>query len=244
MRRFALFALTVAFAAAISGCKGPRLLSRDQEVQLGRQAGDEFERKWGLDPDRRAQQFVKRIGQRIAAVAKPPDYPYDYRVLRRKEVNATAFPGGRIYVWRGLLDALKFDEDQVAWVIGHETAHVARRHATSRLERALGYDLLISFLLGKEAARQVAGIAADLMLRHYSRDQEFEADRYGMLYAYRAGYDPTAAVAVLRTFQRLQRDEPSDFELLFATHPGNQSRINACIAYLRKQGWSGRYFRP
>ncbi len=243
-KRAVLAALVVALLLALVGCKGAHLLSKEDEVKLGRQAGDDFEKKYGLDPDPQLQRLVKSIGARIAEAAKPPDYPYDYRVLRRKEVNANAFPGGRIYIWRGLIDVVHRDRDMLAWVIGHETAHVARRHVTRRLERAIGYEALIEFIFKGKNATQIAGLIAELALRDYGRDQEYEADRWGLKYAHEAGYDPTAAIAVLRIFQKLQKDKPSKFELLFATHPGNDDRINAVKAYLRKQGWSGKYYKP
>lgn len=246
MRRGAfVVALLVGFLVLVGGCKGgPRLLSQEDEIRLGREAGDDFERQYGLDHDPQVVGLVREIGAKIAAVAVPPNYPYDFRVLARKEVNANAFPGGRIYVWRGLVDVLERDRDQLAWVMGHEAAHVARRHVTRRLERELGYDLLIALVLGKRGAAKTAGLVADLVMLDYGRDQEYEADRYGLLYSYRAGYDPTAAIAVLRTFQKLQGREPSNLEIFFETHPGNNQRINAVKAHLKEQGWSGKYYTP
>jgi len=62
-----------------SGCKGPRLLSTDEEIRLGQQAGDEFEQEHGRDRDQRRNAIAARIGSRIAQAARPPDYPYDFR---------------------------------------------------------------------------------------------------------------------------------------------------------------------
>lgn len=245
MRRWALVVAVLVGLVVVGGCKGgPRLLSEEDEIRLGREAGDDFERQYGLDRDAQVVGLVKEIGARIAAAAVPPNYPYDFRVLARKEVNANAFPGGRIYVWRGLVDALGRDRDQLAWVMGHEAAHVARRHVTRRLERQLGYDLLIALVLGKKGAAQTARVVASLVMLDYGRDQEYEADRYGLLYTYRAGYDPTAAIAVLQTFQKLQGREPSNLEIFFETHPGNNQRINAVKAELKEHGWSGKYYTP
>ncbi|MBC7288041.1 MAG: M48 family metalloprotease [Armatimonadetes bacterium] len=242
-RKAALSAIAFVLLLA-AGCKDGHLLSREDEIKLGRQAGDDFERKYGLDPDQSVRALVKNIGARISRAATPPDYPYDYRALNCQEVNANAFPGGRIYVWRGLIDLLQRDEDQLAWVVAHETAHVARRHVTRRLERAIGYEALIAFIFRQENAARIAGVIADLVLRDYGRDQEYEADRWGLKYAHDAGYDPTAAVAVLQKFQQLQGREPSNVEILFETHPGNNARINAVKAYIREQGWRGSYYTP
>jgi SOS-response transcriptional repressor LexA len=86
-------------------------------------------------------------------------------------------------------------------------------------------------------------LSGDLVLLDYGRDDEYEADRMGMLYSYQAGYDPTAALAVIEAFKRLQGKDPNRLELLFATHPGNTEREDAVKAFLRQQGWSGKYYR-
>jgi len=240
-----LVVVIVALTAALTGCKGKRLISRDEEIRIGQQAGDEFEAQHGLDGDRQIRAMVSRIGADIARAAKPPDYPYDYRVLSDKQPNAVAFPGGRIYIFRGMVDAVDNNPDKIAWILAHETTHVARQHAVRRLERQLGQEIAIELLLGKkEDAAKVAGVISGLVLLDYGRDNEYEADRAGMAYAQQAGYDPTAAVAVLELFQEIQGRNPNDFEIMFATHPGNNDRINHAQGYLEQQGWSGSYYSP
>ena len=202
----------IAFVSGVTaGCKG-RLISKDQEIKLGQDAGE--------------------------------DYPYDYRALADEPTTAVAFPGGRIYIFRGMIGVLNSDRDKIAWVLGHETTHVARQHAVRRIERQLGYEAIIALIFGKKDSARIASAVAGLVLLDYGRDNENEADRMGMLYAHNAGYDPTAAVAVLRTFQEIQGREPNNFEIMFATHPGNQDRINHAKGYIGQMGWSGAYYAP
>jgi len=227
----------------VCGCQS-RLISRSQEIQLGQDAGDDFEHKYGRDRDPNRNALVKAIGANLERAAEPPDYPYDYRILASNQPNAVAFPGGRIYMFRGMFNKLGGNRDKIAWVLGHETAHVARQHAVRRIERQLGYEAIIALIFRKKNAAQVAGAVSSLMLLDYGRDNEFEADRGGMLYAHNAGYDPTAAVAVLKLFQEIQGSEPNDFEIMFATHPGNQDRINHAKDYIQKMGWHGAYYAP
>lgn len=235
----------LALVIAVGGCKGKRLISRGEEIRIGHQAGDEFEAQHGLDGNRQTRAMVNRIGADIARAAKPPDYPYEYRVLADKQPNAVAFPGGRIYIFRGMVDAVDENPDKIAWILAHETTHVARQHAVRRLERQLGQEIAIELLLGKkEDVAKVAGVISDLVLLDYGRDNEYEADRMGMDYAHQAGYDPTAAVAVLELFQEIQGRDPNDFEIMFATHPGNNDRINHTKVYLEQQGRSGNYYSP
>lgn len=244
-----ILAVVAMFVSTILvGCGGARLIGKDQEIELGRQAGEEFERtNGGLDRDPRRVSLAEEFKLRVGAVAAAPPYvvyPYEFRVLANDQVNANAFPGGLIYLWRGLYDQLGYDRDQLAWVAGHEAAHVARQHGIRRIERALGYELIIELLLGKDSQREIAGAVAGLTLQSYSRDQEYEADRIGLEFSHAAGYDPTAALAVLQAFRKIQGKDPSQLELLFETHPGNTARENALKAHLQRKGWSGRYYRP
>jgi len=230
----------------LAGCGGGRLISQDQEVKLGREAGADFEKEYGgRDRDARRNALATRIGSRIAQVASRapyPQYPYEYRVLANNEVNANAFPGGLIYLWRGLFGAVNYDEQQLAWVAGHEAAHVARQHSVRRMEKSLGYDLLIQLVLGNDTGGQIATAVANLSLMDYGRDQELEADRVGLCFAHDAGYDPTAALGVLETFKKLQGKDPNKLELLFMTHPGNTTREDAIKVVLKQEGWRGKYY--
>jgi predicted Zn-dependent protease len=232
--------------ALVTGCGGPQLISTDDEIKMGREAAADFEKQnGGRDQDPRRAQLARTIGARIAPVASAPphvNYPYEYRALANDQVNANAFPGGIIYLWRGLYKTLNYSEDQLAWVAGHEAAHVARQHSVRRIERSLGYELVIQLLLGKDSQRQIAGAIAGLTLQSYSRDQESEADRVGLDFAHGAGYDPTASLAVIGEFKKLQGKDPNQLELLFDSHPGNTTRENALKAYLKQKGWHGRYF--
>jgi beta-barrel assembly-enhancing protease len=239
--------LVAAMAASLAGCNGADAIlgvNKDDEVKMGREAGDEFEAKNGGRLTGPSEALVKSIGERVSAVAQPPEYPYDYRALDSKEVNAVAFPGGRVYVFRGLIEALGSDPDQLAWVIAHETSHVSQRHAVEKVERAMGYEAVISLALGRKSAAKYAEVVAGLMLQDYGRGNESEADRLGLKYAHDAGYDPTAAVPVLAKFREIQGRDPSKLEIMFASHPGNTDRENAVKDLLRKSGWRGRYFQP
>ena len=241
---FIILALVGLFGA-LSGCKGKRLISRDEEIRIGRQAGDEFEARYGLDRNSQVRAEINRIGADIARVAQPPNYPYEYPVLADSQTNAVAFPGGRIYIFRGMVEALEGKPDKIAWVLAHETTHVARQHTVRRLERQLGQQIAIELLLGeKRDVAKIAELISDLVVLDYGRDKEYEADRVGMFYAHEAGYDPTAAVAVLETFQEIQGRDPNDLAIMFATHPGNNDRINHAKRYLDNQDWTGRYYTP
>jgi predicted Zn-dependent protease len=155
-------------------------------------------------------------------------------------VNAFAVPGGFVFVDRGLLSFVK-SEDELAFVLGHETTHVAHRHAVDLAQRDMelqfGAILLTQLLFGGSlAAYQVAQIARGLIDAKYSRDKEFEADHFGVIYSQKAGFNPTASIAF---FQRLQRSEKTQSGLAhaFEDHPDTPARVSALRTQLRGMGY-------
>lgn len=237
--------LVAAVIVFTSGCKdsGSWLFSMDDEVELGRDAAAEFEQTNPVSRDPALNRLVKGIGADIAAVARPPSYPYEFRVIDTNTVNAVAFPGGRIYMYRGLIQKLGRDRDMIAWVLGHEVTHVSLRHAAKRIEKQVGIAAITELLLGESTARDVATVVADLMFRDYGRDKEFQADARGLVYAHNAGYDATAAIGVIKVFQSLHGGkDPDKLELLFMTHPGDNRRLNQIKRLCARYGYTGRYY--
>jgi len=218
------------------------LISVQQEISIGRQVARELEGKYGLYRDPTLDGRVAAVGERLAAVSDRPDLPYTFKILNTSEVNAVAAPGGFIYLTRGMVFFLRSD-DELAFVLGHEVAHAARRHGAQMIERnfawSLGLWILIRVLGGDPTAVQIADFARFLITRGYSREFEFEADRYGILYMRRAGFDPAASLVVLERLRAEQRREPSQFEVLFRTHPALSERIERVRGQLREMGYMG-----
>ncbi len=249
MQRALLLTLLAASAACLllsGGCKdggSPLLISPQNEVELGRTAADDFEKEVPLSRDAELNNKISRIGRRVAAAAETPQYPYEFKVIDNETVNAAAFPGGRIYVYRGLVDKFNGDEDMLAWVLGHEVAHVASRHSGKRIERQLGVATVAEMILGRSTAAQIAIVASELVFRDYGRDNELEADRKGLEYANKAGYDPTAAIAVINVFQSMSGGkDPDKMELLFMTHPGDTTRLDQIKDECVRHGYRGKYY--
>jgi predicted Zn-dependent protease len=242
MRLFGfLLCVTVVFTA---GCKdGSWLFTADDEIKLGQEAAVEFEKENKVATNREQTALVQDVGARVAASAIPPNYPYQFKVIDTDEVNAVAFPGGPVYMYRGLLEQFKGDRDMTAWVLGHEVSHIALRHAAKRIENQVGAQLATELILGKGRAADVAGLVGGLMFQDYGRDKELQADHQGLVYAAKAGYDPTAAIAVIKVFQSISGGkDPSKLELLFMSHPGDQTRINQIRSLCAKYGYKGKYY--
>ena len=236
--------LLVSLLVGVTGCGGVRLLSREQEIQIGTDAAADFEKDHPVERGTARANLVTQIGQRVSRQAMPPEYPYEYKVCKANEVNAVAFPGGKIYLWTGLFSEVK-EPDQLAWVASHETAHVARQHVARELEKSLGYEILVGLLTDKgTTARTIGGVVSQVLTLKYSRSAEQEADRLGMDYAAGAGYDPTACIPVLQTFQRLGGGGGGTLGEYLSTHPSPESRLKDARQYLGEKHYTGKYLRP
>jgi predicted Zn-dependent protease len=194
-------------------------MSQKEEIQLGQQAAAQIERQYRTWED----PTVTRIGQAIAAATEKPDLPYRFRVVDQNEVNAFALPGGPVYVTDELLKTIGNDRDQLAGVLGHEVAHITKRHSVRQMERQNWFGLGIE-VLTEGNVQDLATIAANLQLLHYSRDQEYEADKKGVQYARAAGFDPRGLVRFLDHLASLEKGGASIPWL--RTHPGSEARAD------------------
>jgi len=199
--------------------------------------------------------YVQRVGQRVAAEADR-DLPYAFTVINNSVPNAWALPGGKIAVNRGLLTEMD-SEAELAAVLGHEVVHAAARHGAQRQSRQVllqGAIMAGGLAVGASTDRSeytavailAGGLGAQLISARYSREAEREADRFGMIYMHRAGYDPAAAVELQKTFVRLSKKSGGSggfAQGLFASHPPSQERVDNNKRMLRKLDGGGEWGR-
>jgi predicted Zn-dependent protease len=212
----------------------PRI-SDEEEIEIGREIAEQVEREFGIYRDPAQLERVTRIGQAIVPFADRGHLPYTFTLLDTNEINAFAVPGGFIYVTRGMLNFVHND-DELAGVIGHEIAHVARRHGGQRLEAFAVAEAGIKILVDREPRLEdiyeteegkfATQMTAVLLFGGWSRQHEFEADEYGTIYMARAGY---SSRAVINLFQRMDdtfsgRGDDTLSRLL-STHPPFPDRI-------------------
>lgn len=235
-----VIATTLLFAI---GLLTPRPTSADWlsgiERSLGAQQHEQMVKAFGgAYENPTVREYVDSLGQFLARTSEQPELDYTFTVLDSPVVNAFALPGGYVYVTRGLL-ALAENEAQLAGVLAHEIGHVTARHGLNRVGAGIFGELAalgLGLLLGEEAA-QFGSSVAELGLRAYSRDQEYEADLLGVQYLARAGYDPRAMAGFLDNLLRQSRLEaeiagrpgaPDAFNIM-ATHPRTADRIEQAI---------------
>lgn len=215
----------------VTGEKQLMLVSEDWELQVGRQYSPEVEKQLGGRIENwQLQNYINSVGQKIAAVSHRPDLEFHYTALNHESVNAMALPGGYVFITRGMLAKLA-SEAQLAGVLAHETAHVTARHSAAAVSQQMGIDLVLS-AAGRKASGGVIDIArvgAGLVGLHYSRQQEMQADTFGLDYMVKAGYSPYAMVETIEMLQRQNELRPIEF---FSSHPDPANRKTSILEYV------------
>jgi metalloendopeptidase OMA1, mitochondrial len=234
----ALLALLTACATVPETGRSQLLLvSSSQETQLGLTEFDKLKQSTPISKDAKVNEMVRRVGQRIAAVAPLPNAQWEFVVFDDpKTANAFCLPGGKVGVYTGILPITK-DENGLAVVIGHEVSHAVAHHGAERMSQALltqmGGKLLGTALASSSAQTQnlflgLYGVTSQVgwTLPH-SRQQESEADHLGLIYMARAGYDPRAAVEFWTRFKAVNDKSGNKHWEFLSTHPLDEARIAA-----------------
>ena len=212
----------------------------EQEMKLGQQAAAEIETKLTLVPsDDPASQYINDLGQKLASVAPGYKFPYTFKIVREKSVNAFALPGGPIYVHTGLIE--NANEGELAGVIGHEIAHVVMRHSARQVSRQTGTQIPLAILggvlgsaiggWGGDLAQMGISFTAGSVLMKYSRDAEREADMVGAQIMYDAGFDPQSMVSF---FRKLEQEGSKGGPEFLNSHPNPGNRAQNVQAMLSR----------
>lgn len=205
-------------------------IEEPQEIRLGEGIAANLLGAAPLVNDSRVHQYVNRVGRWLSLHTERPGLPWKFGVLDSANVNAFATPGGTIFITRGLLQRLG-NESELAGVLAHEIVHVLRKHHLAALQKEARMDIAAD-LLG-EAVKDKNNMALDKAIRAgtevYARgldkDDEFEADRMGIVIATRAGYDPYGLPAVLQMLDASNAQD-SSLALMFKTHPTPGDRLS------------------
>ncbi|MEO6187602.1 MAG: M48 family metallopeptidase, partial [Ginsengibacter sp.] len=202
---------------------------------------------------------VKRVGSRIASAItryysekglsnELAGYKWEFNLVDNKEVNAWCMPGGKVVVYTGLLPVAQ-NEAALAIVMGHEITHAVARHGQERMSQALlAQGLALTgdiFTSGNSKANGIfnsvfAPTAQIGVLLPNSRNQEYEADHYGLIFAAMAGYNPREAIPFWTRMSQLNAGNPQTPELL-SSHPLDSKRIDKLKSYMKE---ALKYYKP
>ena len=239
-----LLILLIATCTLPSGCDTSRrvlgYVLDETEIELGTQLAAQIEEEQRLHSNRRLQSYIQRIAEAMIpfALEDRPGIEYHIKVIDApEEINAFAVPGGFIYVYSGLLLVAE-DEAEIAGVLAHEIGHIVGRHSINQLAARLGMGLLITLTLGEDL-ELLGQIGASLASARFSRDDEREADTFGVRYSMAAGYDPHGLLRFFERLKELKGRRPSSLEKLFASHPPTDERIHRIERLIDQYGASG-----
>jgi Zn-dependent protease with chaperone function len=221
---------------------GWNLFSAQQDVEIGNKVSKDAERQLALCNDPQVDAYLNRLGKRLAekAPTKGVQYPFLFKCVNDRAINAFALPGGFVYINRGAIEAAD-DEAQIAGVMAHEISHVALRHGTNQASKGAGWQLglgALGAMMGSNMVgtliTQMGGFAANSILLKYSRTDETQADVLGTQILYDSGYDPRA---LAQFFEKLQEEtkgkNPPEF---FSNHPNPDHRIERVDEEIDKLG--------
>ncbi len=214
------------------------LLSQDapidepKEIEIGRQLAAVLLGSKPMHGDAALQRYVNQLGRWIALQTGRPLLPWTFTVLDDPGFNAFAAPGGYVFVTSGLVD--RVDEAELAGILAHEITHVTERHHLQALRtkaRAGAFTQLIgsqirTSAVGSLVSQQVLAMARSLYSSGLDQQDEFDADRQGVVFAARAGFDPYGLPGVLQQLRGQAPDDPL-FALSLSTHPPAQQRLDA-----------------
>lgn len=234
-------------------------LSTEEEVALGRGITANMLGAAPLVRDEGLQRYVNKVGTWLAMQTERPDLPWRFGVVDSPSVNAFAMPGGTVLITRGLYDRLR-DEGELAGVLAHEIAHVVNRHQVKAIQKELSRGLVTELateamgssdnLIVQRFGDRAFTVGTEVMVRGLDKNDEYQADRDGMVIAARAGYNPFGLAGVLQTLDSASTGDPA-VALLFATHPAPASRIERLDAAVGTSldGFAdaptpGRLYRP
>lgn len=207
----------------------------------------------------RDAEMVRRVGQRITRAVetyyaqngisdKLNGFNWEYNLVDDKAINAWCMPGGKIVVYTGLLPVSQ-NEAALAVVMGHEVSHALLQHGNQRMSQGLLQQLggvaLSVAVTNKPAETQNlflaaygAGTTIGVTLP-FSRKQELESDRFGLIWTAMAGYNPQEAIALWERMEKAsQGQKPPEF---LSTHPSEGKRIDELQRYMPE---ALKYYKP
>jgi predicted Zn-dependent protease len=230
--------------ARVQPTHGFDLFSTQEEVQAGEQASADASKQLPLlsesDP---ITQYIKRLGATLAAHAPGQKWPYNFHVVRQKEINAFAMPGGPVYVNLGTIQAAD-NEAEIAAVMAHEISHVVQRHSTRAATKQMEAQIPLSIVggfFGKGIGGQLAQLgiqfgAGSYFLRN-SRQAEKEADLLGTDILYDTGYNPRWMAEFFRKLEQQGGTRTAQF-LSDHPNPGNRYEyVSREVATLPPKGY-------
>ena len=220
----------------VTGKEDLLIISTEQEISMGASIAKQVERVYKPVEDKYMQERVELIGNRLVQFCDRKELIYHFKALDVDDINAVSLPGGWVYVFKGLIEKSKND-DELAGVIAHEIGHIAARHSVKRFQTGMLANIAMILVATTQSGRTTAGtdLAINSLMTAYSRGDEFEADRRAVRYTKAAGYDPNAIISFMKTMKEVNKDKIRPYSY-FRTHPYEGERIGVVTREIKGTG--------
>lgn len=219
-------------------------MSTSQEIAMGEEAAPQFLESYGGEiPDAQITQYVRTLGQSLAAQSERPELPWEFFAIDSSVINAFALPGGKVFISRGLMQEMT-SEAQLSGVLGHEIGHVTAQHIGQQITQATALQTALQVGLSvagggsgeSSVMMQALGVGAQLggsaYLLSFGRSQEIQADSLGIRYMAKLGYNPWAQVEVMQILDSAAgRGGAPEW---MSTHPYPSTRIEKLTAEIQE----------
>ncbi len=206
-------------------------MTAQQEVEMGRQEDEQIVRNSVIETDPLLNRWVNHVAQKLWQQVARKELPYNVKIINAPDINAFSTMGGYVYVDEGLLDFVQ-SSDELAGVLGHETGHIERNHVISMQSKETVLNALFTIAsLFSPLIYQFGNIAEAGIVAKLSRDDELQADRYGLQLMARAGYDPQAMLSMMRHLGTLEAQHSDLITKYLADHPPAAVRVQHLVGY-------------
>ena len=210
-------------------------LSDEDEIALGDLFAKDLERELPIVSNTLQEEYLNGLVRKLAAVSQRPGLPYKCFLVNADVLNAFSIAGGRIYLYRGLVETID-KEDELVATLSHEIGHIVGRHSADNIMLTFrarqAYDLVKDRIpqhteLIQQVIAKLGGALATLAMLHFSREDEYEADQLGLYETVRAGWEPNGFLSLFETFAKLEKQSSSIPMPLLRDHPPAEDRAQA-----------------
>ena len=213
------------------------VVTEADERRIGEKVSDRVRQEFGVFQDKAITKYVALVGTVMAQVSTRPDLKWEFIVLDTDGVNAFASPGGLVHITRGALGLIK-SEGELAGVLGHEIAHITKKHTVKAIQKNKGVALAADVAPGSNAfVEGLANAAYDnIVERGFDRGDEEDADQEGIRLANKVGYNPAGLGTFLTKLDERNKEQSTEERnALFASHPETKGRIDKITRQSRSE---------
>lgn len=206
-------------------------MSTQSEIALGQSEDQQIVASSVIETDPLLNAYVQGIAGNLWNQVARKDIPYSVKIIKDDQINSFATLGGFVYVNEGLVDFVQSD-DELASVLGHETGHIERRHLLSMYSKAEILNILFGIAsIFSPIIYEFGGLAEAGLMAKVSREDEIQADRYGLQLMSRAGYDPESMVTMMAHLATLQEEHSDAVTKYLEDHPDPRKRVAHLMGY-------------